>query len=66
MERPNIVVTHDEMTYIFEPINDEYAQYRFARTELGGANSDRTSRVSFDDIPEAVLKQVRDKGYEPR
>lgn len=67
-----INVTHDGIKFAFEKTDDSTAHYRYARTALGGANSDRTKKYdlpehpSEKDIPEPVINEVRNFGYEIR
>lgn len=64
--RPSISVTHDGLTYTFDILHDNIAQYRFVYTVTRGPNSERTSQIDFEDIPEPVLNEIRAEGYTPR
>lgn len=58
-----VVVTHENLEYEFEKVDDTTVRYRFAREDLPGSDSERTDRVDLEDVPQVVMDELRTNGY---
>lgn len=58
-----VIVTHENMEYEFEKVDDTTVRYRFAREELPGSDSKRTDRIDLEDIPQVVMDELRTNGF---
>lgn len=57
-----VVVSHENLEYEFEKVDDTTVRYRFAREDRPGG-SERTDRVDLDDVPQVVMDELRTNGY---
>lgn len=58
-----VIVTHENMEYEFEKVDDTTVRYRFAREDRPGSDSERTDRIDLEDIPQVVMDELRTNGF---
>jgi hypothetical protein len=57
-----VVVSHENLEYEFEKVDDTTVRFRFAREDRP-RGSERTDRVDLEDVPQVVMDELRTNGY---
>lgn len=58
-----VIVSHENLEYEFEKVDDTTVRYRFAREDRPGSESERTDRIDLEDIPQVVIDELHTNGY---
>lgn len=57
-----VIVSHENLEYEFEKVDETTVRYRFAREDRPGG-SERADRIDLEDVPQVVMDELRTNGY---